>query len=286
MGLAGGENGPKAVLRRECASAFVEAATVLEVRELFGVERVQTLAILDGNVILRGLPSGLESFHDTVNFFGWKVVDALRGAMHCVVVFDDPAVLTKAKAKEQAKRDAAAKRRVPVCSDDLQPYVCPETDDYGIDALLHEKFSSSHLMANCRAARPRFIDAVCQGVAAMVTQVTQHEFSLAFDGVDARGAARPLGEARVGGVLATDPVWQELLQRSRPIGEGDLKITAVCQSVRDAIEMGEASSLASVCLYAILTIDTDSYLIELLEQSRRVERVKESGIDEWVVVCM
>ena len=287
MGLAGGDNGPKAVLRRECPSAFREVATLEDLRCLFGVDRAQTLAILDGNVILRGLPAGVETYSDVVDFFGWKVVDALRAAAHVVVVFDDAACITRAKAKEQAKRDAAAKRRVPVCSDDLVPFVVPTTDDYGIDALLHPQFSGAHLMANERAARPRFIDAVAQGVLAMATRLVQREFTLAFDGVDARGAARPAGEARIGGVLATDPVWETVLKRRTPIGEGDLKFSAVCQSVRDAVAFGEAgTTLCGVCLYTLLTIDTDSYLIELLEQSRRRARIAESNVDEWVVLCM
>ena len=286
MGLAGGDNGPKAVLKRECASAFCEVDTLLELRQNFRVERCQMLAILDGNVILRGLPSGVESFHEAIEFFAWKIIDALRAAEHCVVVFDDSAVITQAKAKEQAKRDAAAKRRVPICSEDLTPYVIPTNDDYDMGALLQDKFSAPHLMATARAARPRFIDAVVQGVLAMVERLVGEPFTLAFDGVDSRGAARPVGEARVGGVFATHAVWETVLARRTPIGEGDMKFSAVCQGVRDVIEFGEAGILSNVCLYALITVDTDSYMIELLEQSRRKVRVRETGVHEWVVLCM
>jgi len=286
MGLISGDTGPKAVLRRECPSAFAEAVDLCEVRGLFGVERCQSLAILDGNVLLRGLPQGIESYQETVSFVGWKVVDALRAAMHVVVVFDDAAHVTRAKAAEQAKRDAAAKRRVPICSDDLQPFVCPEDDNYGLDELHHPLFSARHLVANLRPARPRFFDAVAQGILGMVTGIVQEEFSLAFDGIDSRGAARPVGETRVGGVLATDDVWRGILERTVPIGEGDLKFTHVCQSVRDAIEVGVAGSLANVMVYMLQTVDTDSLLIETLEQSRRKVRVAESGLQEHVVLCM
>mgnify|MGYP006172739719 CR=1 FL=1 len=285
MGLEGGENGAKAVLRRECASAFKEVANLEGVRELFGVERSQTLAILDGNVILRGLPSGVETLDETVDFYAWKIVAALRSAVAVCVVFDDASVITRAKSAEQAKRDAAARKRVPICSDDLTPFVVPETDDYTLDDMLHPQFSAQHLVANCREARPRFVDAIAQGVMGKVASLQREAYSLAFDGVDPRGASRDASSPRVGGVLANEDVWENILARVTPLGEGDLKMTSVCQNVRDAVEVGEGGSMANVCLYQVVTIDTDSLMIEAIEQSRRIKRVAESGVSEFVVLC-
>ena len=57
MGLAGGPHGAKALLVERFADAFKNTKHLREVRELVGVRRSQTLAVLDGNVMMNAIPS-------------------------------------------------------------------------------------------------------------------------------------------------------------------------------------------------------------------------------------
>ena len=65
-----------------------------------------------------------------------------------------------------------------------------------------------------------------------------------------------------------DDFWQPLLHRTVPIGEGDLKLTDVTQRVHDAARQPGAP-VHGVALNLVVTIDTDSFAIELLQQNRR-----------------
>jgi hypothetical protein len=288
MGLAPGENGPKAVLKRICAPAFRALPTLEEVRDVVGVDRSEVLCVADGNVALRGIPSSVRSFDNVVKFFGDRLLAYAQSAEHLVVVFDEPVAMTKAKQAEQQARDAKASQATPQCSDDLQLDI-PTTDDYAEEALHHRDFNAPYLMANCRGARSRFIDAVCLRVHDHVVARMRHEglpFSLCFDGVDERGAHRPVGEARVAGVKATHDEWKRVLARSTAIGEGDLKVTDVTQRVRDDATWNPTSPFKNVLLNLIVTIDTDSLIIEVLEQTRRAVRVAETEIQEMTILCL
>ena len=91
---------------------------------------------------------------------------------------------------------------------------------------------------------------------------------------------------REAGVLSSDPVfWAPLLRRATPIGEGDLKLTDVTQRVHDAARV-EGTPVHGVLLNLVTTIDTDSFVIELLQQNRRERRAEEADRDELTILCL
>ena len=52
MGLSGGKTGAKAIFQEEFSGAFRNLKCLTEARKLVGVQRSQTLAVLDGNVMM------------------------------------------------------------------------------------------------------------------------------------------------------------------------------------------------------------------------------------------
>jgi hypothetical protein len=75
-----------------------------------------------------------------------------------------------------------------------------------------------------------------------------------------------------------------VLTRDEPIGEGDLKLTDVTHRVH--LQRNTSSPLANVVLNLQWTIDTDSFLIELLQQSRREARADEDDRNELTLLCL
>lgn len=284
MGLHGGKTGAKALFIETFAGAFQDVTRLKDVRELVGVQRSQTLAVLDGNVMLNALPSSVDTFQGYIAILSHQLEEACQAAAHVVVVFDEPAAITSAKRDEQRRRDASRQARVPVCSDDLMATIT--NDDYTTEDLKASGCNVKLLM-EFRKARPRFFDAIC-------VALLQHfqagmdggSWSLTFDGVDVRGADRVFGAPREVGVLSSDAAfWGPLLTREVRIGEGDIKLTDVTQRVHDASRV-EGSPVHGVVLNLVSTIDTDSFAIELLQQSRRERRAEEADRAELTILCL
>jgi hypothetical protein len=285
MGLKGDTGGCKAVFQEEFAAAFRGCPRLSDVRQLVGTPRAETLAVLDGNVMVMQVPQPLSTFREYVQILVSQIAPAIEAAAHVVVVFDEPQAITRAKAAEQALRDARRKPKTPVCSADLT--ACPQTDDFDSATLLAEGCNVRLMQENHRATRPRLHDALCAAVLAHFVGTTGHGggWSLTFDGIDARGADRPAGERRVAGVISSDAdFWAPLLARATPIGEGDLKLTDVTQRVHDAA-LVEGSPVEGVVLNLVVTIDTDSFLVELAQQAKRAARATERDRSELTVVC-
>jgi hypothetical protein len=201
-----------------------------------------------------------------------------------VVVFDEPAAITKAKRDEQRRRDEQRQARVPFCSEDL---VATIMDDNFSTNDLHTDGCNVKLLMEFRAARPRFYDAVCVALLMRFrANMMGGPWSLTFDGIDMRGADRGFGIPRDAGILSSDDAfWQPLLNREVPIGEGDLKLTDVTQRVHDASRI-KGTPVHGVVLNLVTTIDTDSFAIELLQQNRRERRAEEDDRDELTVLCL
>ena len=271
MGLAGGPKGAKAVFKDVFAKAFCEFQNLVLVRQAVGVTRKQTLNVVDGNVLVMQCPSSIDSFGGYVDFLSGQLHKAISAAAHVVVVFDEPENLTLAKRAEQLKRDQRRKPLTPICSPELS--ACPVDDNYGADDLLWPGLNVRLLM-NHRAARSRFYDGLCAAVLARLESTLEGgEWSLTFDGIDSRGADRPVDEKRLAGVLSSNPdVFVPMLTRTVAIGEGDLKLSDVPARVRKA-EMG-------VLLILLTTIDTDSLAIELMGQAAR------SDNDDLTILCL
>ena len=284
MGLAGGPHGAKALLVDQFADAFKNVKCLRDVREMIGVRRSQTLAVLDGNVMMNAIPSQVDSFRGYVSILSNQLSDACQAAAHVVVVFDEPQAMTAAKRDEQRRRDEVRQARVPLCSDDL---VATIVDDNFTTDDLRTAGCNVKLLMEHRKARPRFYDAVCVALLKQFEdQMTgDGAWSLTFDGVDRRGADRGFGVPRDAGVLSSDgEFWQPLLHRATPIGEGDIKLTDVTQRVHDAAHSA-ATPVHGVSLNLVVTIDTDSFAIELLQQNRRERRAVKEDRDELTILC-
>jgi len=275
MGLKGGPTGAKAQFQMLFPAAFSVANTLTSARDAIGVSRSRTLAVVDGNVLLMAIPSGATTMNAYVSIVSNSIDQAVQAAAHVVVVFDEPAHLTAAKKDEQAKRDQSRTKPPTVTSDDFST-PCPTSDDYQLHDLLLPETNTKLLMQH-RAARARFHDAVCMAVleAFKTTYQTQEDtWSLTFDGIDCRGGDRPVGAKRSPGIVSSnEALWSQVLGgRETPIGEGDLKLADVPQRVRAYSAEHPTSALARTNLFLLSTIDTDSFLIELMGEAERVEQ--------------
>ena len=285
MGLKSGDHGAKTFFKKDFAGAFQSLRKLTDVRALVGVQRSQTLAVLDGNVMMNAMPKTADTFRAYVAIVTAQLEEACQAAAHVVVVFDEPDAMTMAKRGEQRRRDQLRQARVPLCSEEL---VATITDDNYSTNDLNADGCNVKLLMEFRKARPRFYDAVF--MAAMHRFRAAMEggaWSLTFDGIDGRGAERGHGVPRDAGTVSSDAslFWQELLNREVPIGEGDLKLTDVTQRVHDASRR-EGTPVHGVLLNLVVTVDTDSFVIELLQQNRRERRVEEDDKNELTVLCL
>ena len=265
--------------------AFKNVKRLDDVRQLVGVSRAQTLAVLDGNVMMNAIPKEVDTFRGYVRVLAYQLNEAIQAAARVVVVFDDPKAITPAKADEQQRRDQLRQARVPLCSEDLVATIFD--DDYHTNDLLADGCNVKLLM-EFRKARPRFYDAVCAELLRKfrAEMTGDGAWSLTFDGVDRRGGDRGIHVPREAGVLSSDDAfWQPLLTRAEPIGEGDLKLTDVTQRVHDASRV-DGTPVHGVLLNLVTTIDTDSFAIELLQQNRRERRAEEADRDELTILCL
>ena len=153
------------------------------------------------------------------------------------------------------------------------------TDDFTKEQVRSPSCDVKALMAH-RAARSRFFDELALGIMEYLEEnFSEGSWKLAFDGLDPRGATRPIGERRVAGILSNDTTLSEILQRDVSIGEGDLKLTDVHQRVF-------GSPLVEGKLALLWTIDTDSLLIELAAHAKRVSDAPNADLSgQRVILC-
>jgi len=285
MGLKSGDNGCKAVFQTQFASAFLACPRLDDVRELVGVARSETLAVLDGNVMVKGMPQSATTYREYVQILVAQIAPAIEAAAHVVVVFDEPRAMTRAKLDEQRRRDSKSTAQTPMCSEEL--VACIRTDEF-TEEMLRAEGCNVRMLMDHRPARPRFYDALCAAILAHFVENTSGDaaWSLTFDGIDPRGFAREFNAPREPGILSSDDsFWRPLLTRKVPIGEGDIKLTDVAQRVHDAAKQ-ESTPVHGVVLNLLVTIDTDSLVIELLKQQARLARTDESDRNELSIVCL
>tara|TARA_X000001036_G_scaffold339278_1_gene318375 strand:- start:1457 stop:2860 length:1404 start_codon:yes stop_codon:yes gene_type:complete len=266
-----GEKGVKLTVKRMWAGAFKRYTTVDDAVAACRRDRTEVAVTMDGNVLMMQIPDSVETFHEYASVATNVVRSAVRSASVVVVVFDEPEVLTAAKREEQADRDARRRKPARYHSPDI-PAV-PEDDDYGEAELLATR--NCHAILEMRPARNRFYDAV--GVE--VRRRLQQELAapgavVVFDGLDPRGAARPIGaprEVRLFGAGVDVDSVVEAVQHA-PEGEGDLKLAVIEEAVRRVAARPEAerpAPLRATRTHFAITIDTDSIGIGLLERARR-----------------
>lgn len=271
MGLKSGETGAKAYLKQICAQAFRVYPSLYETRNGVGAKRTQTALLVDGNVLLMGLPESVATLAGCVRVIQNSIEAALGTAWLTVIVFDEPAAMTRAKKAEQARRDALRTAKAVICSADID---VPKTDDFTREELA--KMPNVFPLRDHRPTRSRLYDEIIRQVYLAVTERVdkwnesenpEHRTALVFDGVDLRGCDRPAGEARRVVVTGSDAVVVEALKHEKAIGEGDLKVQILDERVRTlAVEGGVCDGTH---LILTSTIDTDSLVIAMLGVARR-----------------
>ena len=276
MGLhVKGDNGVKAVLKARYGRAFRTFTTLGDMRKgIKSLERENVVVALDGNVLMMQVPKEAASFSAFVGIVTNAIRSAMGSARIVVVVFDEPAILSLAKREEQMRRDATRTRTVPITSSDFKAY--PTDDNFGMDDL--NGAPNCHDIVHCRAARSRFFDEVgCQVLDRLKKTILTWESSgfgssaVVFDGLDPRGAGRPVGATREPQIYGSDAEVSAMFEHA-PEGEGDRKLALIEQRVREIAHVPERDRpafLKTPKLHCTVTIDTDSIAIELLEKGRR-----------------
>ena len=276
MGLKSrGELGVKAQLKKRFPGAFRAFETLVEARDASQATRADTFACLDGNVIMMATPNSATTFDAVVAIVTNTIKSTIATASVVIVVFDDPSNITMAKVQEQLRRDSSRASTSVFCSSDMQSEV-PTSDEYTAEDVA--KSQDIQALLRNRPTRYRFIDEVCRAVLAKVRPLIDDwkkngfgDTHIVFDGVDARGADRPIGEPRVSGMVSDSEEALKLFSREFAIGEGDLKLAYVARCVRNASVASAGGIAENMKLSLCSTIDTDSFAIELIEEVRRAE---------------
>ena len=88
-----------------------------------------------------------------------------------------------------------------------------------------------------------------------------------FDGIDPKGANRPIGAPRRAQMVGSSERIQQLFAREDCIGEGDLKLADLGRRMRKLSY--DDAEFAGIKLSLCTTIDSDSFAIELIEEAKR-----------------
>jgi hypothetical protein len=269
MGLPSGPHGVKTFSKAKFPHSLGEFASLKAARVQSRHTPAQTVVVLDGNVFTKIVPSAASTYSAYMSVFVRFVRAAFEAGDVVVVVFDEPAILTRAKVEEQRRRDAASRRSNPVLSEDVQATTSPVNDSYGRHELEN---CNPHETLKHRQARGRFHDALCIDVLRLFEmEFDQSERSsrvLVFDGVDCRGINRDPGDIRRPTLVSNNSLVRQSLSRGPddpPVGEGDLKITDTCSNIQYLRNTGEL--FVSIEVAIVCTTDTDSIAIELLHHA-------------------
>jgi len=288
MGLLSKKDvGVKAQLRSLFPSAFRAYQTLADARDASAATRAQTFACLDGNVLMMAVPGGAKSFDALVAIVISSIRTAMATSAVTVVAFDEPDALTQAKREEQMRRDAPRDATRVACSGDMQ--TVPLSDEY-TRGEVHQSENVQLLMQN-RSTRPRLIDEVCRtAMTRLQRQIDDWNAAghtgghVVFDGVDPRGADRHTGAARSPTLVASSEAAHAAFARDFRIGEGDLKLAHLGRSVRRLASEPSTPLLEATTLSLCVTIDTDSFAIELIEEARRAGDAVVSPVN--TLLCM
>lgn len=272
MGLHSAKHGVKAELKLRYPQAFREFDSLIDARNASMAKREEAFACIDGNVLMMSVPQMARTLDAYVAIVTSSLKRAIATCYATVVVFDNPDCITEAKRQEQMKRDASRASTSVVCSSDLAS-ASPSDDNYQKQYIVNAQ--DVHTLVNNRATRHRFFDEVAMQVLSNLTsQVKRWNDSgfegghILFDGIDPRGADRPLGQPRNPEMVGSCERLRDLFQRSVEIGEGDLKLADVGRRVH-SLSQADDPSFKHTKLSLCTTIDTDSFAIELLEEAKR-----------------
>jgi hypothetical protein len=288
MGLKSDKNGVKAQLKSRYPQAFREYDSLVDARNASMAKREETFSCVDGNVLMMSMPQNVRTLDAYVTIVTSSLKKMIGTCWLTVVVFDNPDCLTDAKKQEQARRDATKASTAVVCSKDISCGV-PTDDDYDKKHIL-EVLDIRALVTN-RATRNRFFDEVAiQVLENLELQIKRWKDAgytgghILFDGIDPRGAARSPGEPRLAQIVGSSYELAELFASSLDIGEGDLKLAYIGRIVRE-LSLNDNDSFNKTKLSLCTTIDTDSFAIELIEESKRRDADKNKQCFN-TLICM
>ena len=250
MGLASDATyGVKAQLRARHPSAFFFAATLSDARSLAGCARENTIAVVDGNILLRQVAATAIGFEEYALWMPHSVAQVRRAAHVVGVAFDEPHLVTSAKAEEQKRRDGTR--------DGMRGGSWTHGDAYGAEELAAA--ADVHPILEDREGRLRLFDEVAARAIDEAAGVASDGGALIVDGADARGAARPSDEPRVPCVRSSRAEYASL--RLPSAGEADIKLGHLSRAIRQAAPRRAELEL-------IVTNDTDVIATELLRDAR------------------
>ena len=268
MGLKGGVK-PWLMTTFQGTGVFRAYHTLADVPGTIGnTPRECVAAAVDGNVALMRIPGSVRTLREYVFCFVAQFMRVVQTSQVNIIVFDEPENLTEAKRAEQHARDTAGKARQPIASNDFDG-APPTTDNYTLETL--EAVDNVHDIIPHRPAKSRLFDEVIRQSYPIIMRKIEADPVLRgtvviVDGTDPLGATRNVGTQRIPSVWGSEgcPLIAEF-QRELPIGEGDLKLAWVQQRVRDLVQQGTLNTR----LHMTITIDTDSFAIELCDAARR-----------------
>jgi hypothetical protein len=273
MGLTTGEHGVKQILKNRFPGATKEFETLKAAREGAGFKAEQTVVCLDGNVLSNQIPIAVRDIDGYVRILSGFVNQAFAAGNIVIVVFDEAKHLTLAKKAEQDRRDASRKKGTIQTSTDLESFLGPKDDDFGLDDVENV---DPHAIMRHRGTRGRMYDWIWGRV---MRAVEAKGKTLVFDGIDASGIDRPKGTPREQGIVSTDPTLEPVLAHVVPIGEGDLKLTDTACVVQEQRDAGLAA-FQGIELILISTIDTDSLALELINEAAKSEERRLHGCSQ------
>ena len=254
---------------RLCEDAFSRHEHV--VHYLADADRSRIATVRDGNVMLMGLPSGVQKFDDIVTFVENSLNRALATTRVVVVTFDNPAHVPDTKGATQLKRDASSKS-----NQKLQTLV----DDFLGRFPQGCSFQDLSDLPNCqplikaRSTRYVLFDAIMAAVYRRVMAWNVPEdasrMALLIEGFDLRGALRPLDEASIFSKRTPshamvnrcvfDHLGWHVPTLMLNLGEADLKLRTYAQAFAQHPQLYD--------MVLLETIDTDILPIMLLELCR------------------
>jgi hypothetical protein len=250
--------GAKTQLIARFPTAFFDACTLEEAAR--GVPRSRTVAVIDGNILAHQVnPVDTKTFHEYCGLVSHTVTAAARAAHMVVVAYDEPRVVTMAKREEQARRESAK----------TTPVSWERGDAYATTTL--DELQNVVPLIQCRKARMRCLDEaavrtlnavrdphIAKAYGLSDLNVAFRGGVLVYDGVDDRGASRDPLALRYPARHAS--VGSPPLGLCVGHGEADIKLSAVL----GCVEVEAEHDLA-----LLVTVDTDSICIELLDLVRR-----------------
>lgn len=252
--------------------------------------RHRTAMLVDGNVLMMEVPESVTSFAGYCSTLETRLREHLRVGRIVVVVFDEPAALTRAKREEQARRDADRAKRMqnasPTCSIDMARRA------FKPEELTRERIAAVedvHDLKNNRASRSRLYDETMRVVYERLAEKIQrwaeagHDAGvLVIDGADPCGCEWDDG-GRAVAMHGTDEALCALLRRQTPVGEGDIKLVSLDGRLR-ALVAAEDATVGDLRLVVTNTIDTDSLAIMMIDAAK--QSASSTGSTVYSVLCM